>query len=99
MGDIVRIKRKARPLTKTYQPSAPYTVTRDDEDDGSIRYVIFDERPESYRFVCSTCDDAGRFDDGEAEHLGRPPTAKQDAEMIARGLNLLVQYGLEGGKP
>ena len=93
MSNVVKIKRKARPLTKTYQPGAPYTVTRDDEEDGSIRYVIFDERPESYRFVCATSDDAGRFD-GEEER-GIPSTAKQDAEMIARGLNLLVQYGLD----
>jgi len=94
MGNVVRIKRKPRPLTKTYQPSAPYTVTRDDEDDGSIRYVIFDERPETYRFVCATCDDAGLFD-GSEETSGVSSTAKRDAEMIARGLNLLVQHGLE----
>ena len=94
MSNVVKIKRKVRALTKTYQPDAPYTVTRDDEEDGSIRYVIFDERPESYRFVCATSDDAGRFD-GEEEGSGMPSTAKQDAEMIARGLNLLVQYGLE----
>ncbi len=84
MGNVVKIKRKVRPLTRTYQPDAPYVVTRDDEDDGSIRYVIFDERPESYRFVCSTHDDGGT-----------DANAKRDAELIARGLNLLVQYGLE----
>lgn len=84
MGKVTRIKRKVRPLTKTYQPAAPYTVQREDEDDGSIRYVIFDERPDSYRFVCATNDDAGSN-----------PTAKIDAEMIVRGLNMLVQYGLE----
>ena len=84
MGDLVRIKRKVRPLTKTYQPDAPYTVPREDEEDGSIRYVIFDERPDSYRFICATNDDGGT-----------DPRAKHDAEQIARGLNLLVQYGLE----
>ena len=94
MGNVVKIKRKVRPLTRTYQPDAPYTVTRDDEDDGSIRYVVFDERPESYRFVCATCDDADLFDGSEDER-GGPTTAKRDAEMIARGLNLLVQYRLE----
>lgn len=88
MGNVVKIKRKVRPLTKTYQPEAPYTVTRDDEEDGSIRYVIFDERPESYRFVCSTNDDGGA-----------DPFAKHDAEQIARGLNLLVQYGMEQAPP
>lgn len=84
MGEVVGIKRKPRPLRKTYHPDAPYTVTREDEDDGSIRFVIFDERPDTYRFVCSTNDDCGEN-----------PTAKQDAEKITRGLNLLVQYGIE----
>ena len=84
MSKVVKIKRKVRPLTRTYQPDAPYTVTRDDEEDGSIRYVIFDERPETYRFVCSTNDDGGT-----------DTNARRDAELIARGLNLLVQYGLE----
>jgi len=84
MGDIVRIRRKPRPLAKTYSPDAPYTVTRDDDDDGSIRYVIFDERPESYRFVCSVSDEGGRN-----------PYVKHDAEQIARGLNLMVQCGKE----
>jgi len=87
MGNVVKIKRKPRPLRKTYQPDAPYTVTRDDEEDGSIRYVIFDERPETYRFVCATNDEGGENAD-----------AKLDAERIARGLNLLVQYGLEKQK-
>ena len=67
MGNVVKIKRKVRPLTKTYQPDAPYAVTREDQDDGSIRYVIFDERPDTYRFVCATCDDAGLFDGSEEE--------------------------------
>ena len=93
-GNVVKIKRKPRPLTRTYQPDAPYTVTREDEEDGSIRYVIFDERPDSYRFICATCDDAGLFD-GSEEESGIASTAKKDAEMIVRGLNLLVQYGLE----
>ena len=84
MDNVVKIKRKPRPLLKTYQPDAPYTVTRDDEDDGSIIYVIFDERPDTYRFVCATND-----------YNGENPDAKLDAERIARGLNLLVQYGIE----
>jgi hypothetical protein len=97
MADVVKLKRKVRPLTRTYQPDAPYTVTREDEDDGSIRYVIFDERPDSYRFVCATCDDAGQIDteEGSPDDHWPASTAKQDAELIARGLNLLVQYGLE----
>lgn len=84
MDNVVRIKRRPRPLQRRYEPSAPYVVTREDEDDGSIRYAIFDERPESYRFMCATNDDGGTY-----------PHAKRDAELIARGLNLLVQYGLE----
>lgn len=82
MSNIVRMRRKPRPLKATYQPNAPYVVEREDEDDGSIRYVVMDHRPESYRFVCDTND-------------GLDPNAKRDAELIARGLNLLVQYGLE----
>ena len=55
-----------------------------DEEDGTIRFEVFDERPDSYRFICAT-DDGG----------GTNPYAKHDAELIARGLNLLVQYGME----
>jgi hypothetical protein len=84
VSNVVKIKRKPRPLTKTYQPNAPYVATRQDQDDGSIRYEVFDERPDSYRFVCATDDD-----------LGCNPYAKHDAEQIVRGLNLLVQYGKE----
>ena len=84
MSNVVKIKRKPRPLKATYQPDAPYVVEREDEEDGSIRYLVFDHRPESYRFVCSTNDDGGAW-----------PHAKRDADLIARGLNLLVQYGLE----
>ena len=76
--------RKVRPLRKTYQPDAPYVVTREDQEDGSISYMVFDERPDSYRFVCGTSDD-----------IGGNPNAKTDAEQIARGLNLLVQYKME----
>ena len=84
MGTVVSMPRKVRPLRKTYQPDAPYVVTREDQEDGSISYMIFDERPDSYRFVCGTSDD-----------IGGNPNAKTDAEQIARGLNMLVQYKLE----
>ena len=84
MAEVVRLKRKAKPLTKTYQPMAPYVVEREDDDDGTIRYVVKDERPGSFRDVCDT-----------ADYEGDNPNAKFDAEQIARGLNLLVQYGLE----
>ena len=76
-------KRKARPLQKTYSPTAPYVVVRDDNDDGSITYNVFDERPESYHFVCGVSD------------FGGNAYAKHDAEQIARGLNFLIQCGKE----
>jgi hypothetical protein len=84
MSNVVRLKRKPRPLRKTYSTTSPYVVERQDQDDGSITYEIFDERPESYRFVCGVSDDCGGN-----------PYAKHDAEQISRGLNLLVQYGKE----
>lgn len=85
MGDnVIKLKRKPRPLRKTYQPSAPYEVEREDLDDGTIAYHVADIRPDSYRTVCTVDDDSGQ--DGYARH---------DAEQIARGLNLLVQYGKE----
>jgi hypothetical protein len=82
--NVVKIKRKPRPLQKTYDPNAPYVVHRQDQDNGCITYEVFDERPDSYRFVCLTSDDCGQS-----------PYAKYDAEQIARGLNLLVSYGKE----
>lgn len=84
MAEIVKLKRKVRPLTKTYQPDAPYVATRYNRDDGSITYEIFDERPDSHRFVGAISDDMG----GNAY-------AKFDAEQIVRGLNMLVQFGKE----
>lgn len=83
-NNVVRLRRKPLPLSRTYSPNAPYVVERQDQDDGSITYEVLDERPESYRFVCAVSDD-----------FGRNPYAKHDAEQIARGLNMLVQYGLE----
>lgn len=84
MAAVVKFPRKVKPLRKTYRPDAPYVVTRQDQDDGSITFEVFDERPDSYRFVCGVSDD-----------VGGNPYAKHDADQIARGLNLLVQYGLE----
>lgn len=84
MSNVVHLKRKPRPLRKTYQPTAPYEVEREGQEDGEITFEIMDMRPESYRRVCWTNDD-----------MGRNGYAKHDAEQIARGLNLLVQYGKE----
>lgn len=83
-ADIIRIKRRVRPLKHTYSSTTPYVVDREDQDDGSIFYEVSDERPESYRLVCGVSDDGGTN-----------AYAKHDAEQIARGLNLLVQYGME----
>lgn len=84
MSKIVKLKRKPRPLKKTYQPDAPYVVRRQDQEDGTITYEIYDERPDSYRFIC-----------GVADYPGEGPYAKHDAEQMVRGLNMLVQHGLE----
>lgn len=83
MGNVVKLKRKVRPLQATYSPTSPYAVERLDEDDGTIVYEVVDARPESYRPVCTISDIGGTY-----------PYAKHDAEQIARGLNLLVQYGM-----
>lgn len=82
-SNVTRFSRKVRQLQKTYSPTAPYVVVRDDNDDGSISYNIFDERPDSYRFVCGVSD------------YGPNAYAKHDAEQIARGLNFLLQCGKE----
>lgn len=81
---IIPIKRKPRPLRKTYDPTNPYVVVRNDLDSGTITYEIWDERQDSYRYVCAVSDDYG--------HNGY---AKWDAEQIAKGLNMLVAYKLE----
>lgn len=76
----------ARPLRKTYSKTHPYVMERHDQEDGSITYEIWDYRPESYRRVCSMNEwnDGGSEDNKERELS----TAKQDAEMIVRALNL-----------
>lgn len=84
MSNVIKLKRRPRPLRKTYSPTAPYEVEREDEDDGSITYHVVDMRPESYQTICSKNDDRGK-----------DPWAKYYAEQIVRGLNLLVQYGME----
>lgn len=84
MTNIIRLRRKPRALQKTYQPLAPYEVEREDLEDGTIKFDVVDMRPESYRIVCYIDDD-----------MGENGYAKYDAEQIARGLNLLVQYKKE----
>lgn len=84
MSNVIKLRRKPRPLRKIYQPNAPYEVEREDQDDGSITYYVTDVRPDTFRDIAYCNDD-----------MGRNPYAKHDAEQIARGLNMLVQYGME----
>jgi hypothetical protein len=82
-----------RPLRKTYSPSHPYVVERHDQEDGSITYEVWDERPETYRRLCSINEwyDGGDLADDDETEIS---TAKDDAELIARALNLM-----HGGLP
>jgi hypothetical protein len=81
-----------RPLQKTFSETHPYMVERRDEDDGSITYEIWDHRPDTYRRLCSLNESN---DGGSEDKQGRElSTAKDDAEMIVRALNLM-----NGGLP
>lgn len=84
MATVTRLPRKPRPLTKTYQPDAPYVVRREDQEDGSITFEIYDERPGSYRLVCSLSDDGGEN-----------AYARHDADQVARALNFMLRLGKE----
>lgn len=86
---VVQLRRRARPLTRTYQPSAPYVVEREDQDDGSITYEVWDHRPESYRCVCSISDGCNEYGDTGNSY------ARHDADQVARALNFMVQCGKE----
>ena len=90
MAEIVKLKRKPRPLRKTYDPAAPYVVERQDEEDGSITYEVWDQRPDSHRRLCLMNDSC----DGDTEdELDRgPSTAKADADLIVAALNFRHQY-------
>lgn len=80
----------ARPLRKTYSPTHPYTVERHDQEDGSIQYEIWDNRPDSYRRLCVVAEDYCE-DDVPSRNRGQ---AKTDADLIVRALNLM-----NGGLP
>jgi hypothetical protein len=84
MAKVIKLVRKVRPLKKTYYPMAPYEVEREDLDDGTIEHHVVDMRPDSYRTVVTTRD-----------YEGDNPYSKFDAEQIVKGLNMLVQYGME----
>ena len=76
-----------RPLQATYSSRHPYVVERYDQENGSITYEIWDLRPDSYRRLCSLNEwnDGGALDGDERELS----TAKADAELICRALNIL----------
>lgn len=77
----------ARPLKKTYSKSSPYVVERHDDEDGSISYEIWDYRPETYRRLCTLNEwNDGGAEDEEERDLS---TAKDDAELIVKALNLM----------
>jgi hypothetical protein len=67
----------ARPLRKTYSPSQPFEVQRQDRESGSIAYEVWDRRPASYRRLCTIYE----------EYSINRGQAKKDAELIARTLN------------
>jgi hypothetical protein len=81
----------ARPLRKTYSKTHPYVVVRHDQDDGAIHYEIWDHRPDTYRRLCTVCED---YNDDSEDGSPDRGQAKQDADMIVRALNLM-----NGGLP
>lgn len=84
MSNVIQLKRRPRPLRKTYNPAAPYEVERQDQDDGSITFIVMDVRPVSFRDLCYLNDD-----------VGGNPYARHDAEQIARALNMMIALGKE----
>lgn len=89
MTNVIRIKRKPRPLQKTYDPAKPFVVNRQDQEDGSIQYEIWDERQDSYRRLCVAAEDYN--DDSEDGDPDRGQAMK-DADLIARALNFMHGY-------
>lgn len=89
MTNVVHIKRTPRPLQKTYSPAQPFVVERHDQEDGSIHYEIWDERPDSYRRLCTVTEDPVEDCEEPNEDRGR---AKRDADLIVRALNFMNGY-------
>jgi hypothetical protein len=76
-----------RPLQKTYSLTHPYVLERHDQENGSITYEVWDRRPDTYRRLCSINEwDDGGYEDDKGRELS---TAKSDAEIIVRALNLM----------
>ena len=78
-----------RPLDKSYDPANPFEVQRQDQEDGSIVYEIWDRRPDTYRRLCVCAEDYCE-DDDDLDPSDRGQT-KKDADMIATALNMV--YG------
>ena len=76
----------ARPLSKTYDPAYPFVVERQDQEDGSIVYEIWDHRPDTYRRVCICAEDYCDEDVDLGTDRGQ---SKTDADMIATALNMM----------
>lgn len=89
MTNVVRIKRKPRPLRKTYSEAQPFVVERHDQEDGSIHYEIWDHRPDSYRRLCTVCED---YVDDDVDPDTDRGQSKTDADLIARALNFMNGY-------
>lgn len=88
MKPTIKPKAKVTPLRKKYYVLRPFVVERQDQEDGSIHYEIWDHRPDSYRRVCTVCEDyCDDIDDCDPDR----GQAKKDADMIVRALNATVR--------
>lgn len=79
----------ARPLSKTFDRANPFVVVRDDQEDGSIIYEVWDSRPDSYRRLCVIAEDP--VEESELDDVCDRGQTKRDADMIATALNMI--YG------
>lgn len=86
---VIPLKRKPRPLRKTYNSSQPFVVEKHDNEDGSINYEIWDYRPEEYHRLC-TIEEEPVDDDIDHEDRGQ---AKRDADTICAALNMYHNLG------
>lgn len=89
MTNVVHLKRKVRPLKKTYDPNRPFVIERHDKDDGSIEYEIWDYRPDTYHRLCTIAEEPVD-DDFDQEDRGQ---ALRDATMVCAALNMYRDLG------
>lgn len=92
----VNFRRRVRPLKKSYDPERPFVYVRNDEEDGSCSYDIWDTRPESAHMLCTVFEpfvEDTRYDDlDDIKNDGRG-RALMDAIRIVNSLNLAHQLG------